>query len=82
MGPELMPDYTGSSIWTWHATFYLHLLKRYERSEYKKQYARFAKLIAKHKTYPELLAANGEWYYTPIYKGDPGMVWAALFLEL
>lgn len=82
MGPRLMPNYTGSSIWTWHGTFYLHLLKRYERPEYHTQYENFAAMIERHKTYPELLNPDGSWYKVPIYKSDPGMVWAALFLEL
>lgn len=82
MGPISMPNYTETSIWTWHATYYLHLLKRYEREEYADQYARFSELIERHHSYPELLAPDGSWYYAPFYKGDPGMIWAALFLEL
>lgn len=82
MGQLIMPNYTGSSIWTWHATFYLHILKRYKHADYKQQYKRFSDLIERHKTYPELLAPDGSWYHAPFYKSDPGMVWAALFLEL
>jgi hypothetical protein len=82
MTAPFMPNYTGTSIWTWHGTFYLNLLRRYERPEYTTQYARFARLIERHGTYPELLNPDGSWYYVPIYRGDPGMVWAALFLAL
>jgi len=82
MGPVSMPNYTETSIWTWHATYYLHLLKRYNRSEYKEQYDRFSQLIERHGSYPELLAPDGSWYYAPFYRADPGMIWAALFLEL
>ena len=82
MGKNLMPNYTGTSIWTWHGTFYLHVLKKYKRAEYSQQYQNFAKMIERHKTYPELLNPDGSWYYVPIYRADPGMVWAALFLEL
>jgi hypothetical protein len=82
MGPVSMPNYTETSIWTWHATYYLHLLKRYDRSEYVAQYNRFSELIERHGSYPELLAPDGSWYYAPFYRSDPGMVWAALFLEL
>lgn len=82
MGPVIMPNYTGTSIWTWHATFYLHLLKRYKRPEYDAQYHRFSELIERHGTYPELTAPDGSWYKAMAYKADPGMVWAALFLEL
>jgi hypothetical protein len=82
MGPTIMPNYTGSTIWTWHATFYLHLLKRYKSQAYNTQYARFAELIERHGNYPELVNPNGSWYKAPFYMADPGMVWAALFLEL
>jgi hypothetical protein len=82
MGSVLMPNYTGTTIWTWHATFYLHILKRFKRPEYKEQYDRFASLIERHGTYPELVNPDGSWYYVPIYRADPGMVWAALFEEL
>lgn len=82
MGKWLMPNYTGTSLWTWHGTFYLHLLKRHKRAEYKEQYESFCALIERHGTYPEMVGPNGEWYKTLIYNGDPGMVWAALFLEL
>lgn len=82
MGPLFMPNYTETSLWTWHATFYLHLLNRYNRPEYETQYTRFCELIERHKTYPELLNPDGSWYYAPFYRGDPGMVWCALLLEL
>lgn len=82
MGPISMPNYTETSLWTWHATYYLHLLKRYNRAEYKAQYDRFSELIERHGTYPELLTPDGDWYYAPFYRGDPGMVWAAIYLEL
>lgn len=82
MGHVLMPNYTGTTLWTWHATFYLHILKKYHRPEYDQQYDLFAKLIERHGTYPELVNPDGSWYYVPIYRADPGMVWAALFSEL
>lgn len=82
MGPISMPNYTETSLWTWHATYYLHLLARYNRSEYGVQYRKFSELIERHGTYPELTQPDGSWYYAPFYRADPGMVWAALFLEL
>jgi hypothetical protein len=82
MGPYIMPNYTGSTIWTWHATFYLHSLKKFDRPEYDKQYAKFSELIEKTGTYPELINTDLSWFKAPIYKADPGMVWAALFLSL
>lgn len=82
MGPHIMPNYTGSSIWTWHATFYLHTMNRYQHDEYADEYDQFAKLIERHGSYPELTNPDGSWYKAPFYKSDPGMVWAALFLEL
>ena len=82
MGKWLMPNYTGTTIWTWHGTFYLHLLQKHNRPEYDEQYKKFSELIERHQTYPEMVGPKGEWYTSPIYNGDPGMVWAALFLEL
>lgn len=82
MGKWLMPNYTGTSIWTWHGSFYLHILKKYKRPEYDDQYAKFSSLITRHGTYPEMVGPEGEWYKTAIYNGDPGMIWAAIFLEL
>lgn len=82
MGPVSMPNYTETSLWTWHATFYLHILHRHGRKEYTKQYTKFSELIERHGTYPELTNPDGSWYYAPFYRADPGMVWAALFLEL
>lgn len=82
MGKWLMPNYTGTSIWTWFGSFYLHLLQRYDNPDYDKHYAKFSELIELHGTYPEMVGPKGEWFKTPIYNGDPGMVWAAIFLEL
>lgn len=82
MGKLLMNNYTGTTIWTWFATFYLHALKKYDRPEYRQQYDRFSSLIERHGTYPELVNPDGSWYKSLIYRSDPGMVWAAIFLEL
>ncbi len=82
MGKWLMPNYTGTSIWTWQGSWYLHLLKRYDHPDYEKHYAKFSELIERHGTYPEMVGPDGEWYRTLIYNGDPGMVWASIFLEL
>lgn len=82
MGHWIMPRYTGETMWTWHGTFYLHLLKRYKHPDYALNYKRFARMIEKQGTYPELINADGSWYDAPFYRADPGMVWVALFLEL
>jgi len=82
MGKTLMPNYTGSSIWTWHATFYLNVMNRYNHPSYKSEYEQFSKLIERHGSYPELTNPDGSWYNAPFYKSDPGMIWAAIFLEL
>lgn len=82
MGPGNMKNYTGTTLWTWHATFYLHSLLKFGRPEYAAQYARFAELIEKTGTYPELINTDLSWYKTRFYMADPGMVWAALFLSL
>ena len=39
-------------------------------------------MIEQHGTMPEMLNKDGSWYYAPIYRGDPGMVWAALYVDL
>jgi hypothetical protein len=77
-----MPDYEGRTIWSWHGEYYLHLLKRYHHPNYKREYDKFCKMIELHGMFPEMLNLDGSWYYAPIYRGDPGLVWAALFLEL
>lgn len=82
MGPKIMPNYTGSTVWTWMGTFYLQLLKKYKAPEYAKQYNRLAELIEKYGTYPELINHDGTWYTAPFYRSDPGMVWVGLFLAL
>jgi hypothetical protein len=82
MTAPYMPNYAGSTVWSWFGEFYLHLLKRYDRPEYDAQYESFSKMIERHGNFPEMLNKDGSWYYAPIYRGDPGMVWVALFLEL
>ncbi|MBP9667353.1 hypothetical protein KBD87_00905 [Candidatus Saccharibacteria bacterium] len=82
MTAPFMPDYQSHSIWSWHGVFYLYVLRHYGRSEYEHQKASFARMIERHGTWPEMLAADGSWYNAPIYKGDPGMVWCALYLDL
>lgn len=82
MTAPFMPNYAGETVWSWFGEFYLHLLKRHKRPEYKKQYKSFASMIERHGNFPEMLNKDGSWYYAPIYRSDPGMVWVALFLEL
>lgn len=82
MTRPFMPNYAGTSIWSWHGVFYLHCLKRYKMPEYTPEYNKFAAMLERHKTWPEMLNPDGTWYNAPVYKGDPGMVWAALFAEL
>lgn len=83
MNAPFMPEYEAKTLWSWHGVFYLHLLKRFERDEYEEQLKKFAKgMIEQHGTFPEMLNQDGSWYYAPIYRGDPGMVWAGLYVEL
>lgn len=82
MSNLIMPEYTGKTLWTWHATFYLHILHHYKRYEYAENYEKFKELIERHGTYPELVNHDGSWYKAPFYMADPGMIWIALFLEL
>lgn len=82
MTAPFMPNYAGTSLWSWHGVFYLHVLKRYNMPEYAEEYQRFSDMLERHKTWPEMLNSDGTWYLAPVYKGDPGMVWAALFVDL
>lgn len=83
MTAPFMPQYEGNTLWSWHGMFYLHSLRRFNRPEFKKQRERFAKgMIEQHKTFPEMLNKDGSWYYAPVYRGDPGMVWAAMYIDL
>ena len=77
-----MPNYEGATIWSWHGEYYLHLLQRYNHPYYEREYKKFAEMIELHGNFPEMLNLDGSWYYAPVYRGDPGMVWVALFLEL
>lgn len=83
MTKPIMPHYEGHTLWSWHGLFYLHTLKRYADPSFESQRQVFAKgMIEQHGTFPEMLNADGSWYYSSIYKGDPGMVWAALYVDL
>lgn len=83
MTAPIMSEYEGNTLWSWHGMFYLHSLRRFGRPEFEKQRERFAKgMIEQHGTMPEMLNKDGTWYYAPIYRGDPGMVWAALYVDL
>lgn len=83
MTAPFMPEYEGYTLWSWHGMFYLHTLRRFGREEFTRQRERFAKgMIEEHKTFPEMLNIDGSWYYAPVYRGDPGMVWAALYVDL
>ena len=77
-----MPDYQGATIWSWHGEYYLHLLRRYRHTHYAREYEKFSRMIELHGMFPEILTIDGSWYNAPVYRGDPGMVWAALYLEL
>lgn len=82
MEAPFMPNYEGDTVWSWHGEFYLHILHHYRLPEYHTEYTKFCAFIERHGMFPELLNIDGSWYNAPIYRGDPGMVWAALFLEL
>ena len=83
MTAPFMPEYEGNTLWSWHGMFYLHSLRRYNRPEFADQRRRFAEgMIEQHKTFPEMLNKDGSWYYAPIYRGDPGMVWAGIYVDL
>jgi hypothetical protein len=77
-----MPEYQGKSIWSWHGEYYLHLQRRYDHADYAEEYQKFCNTIPLHGNFPEMLNLDGSWYNAPENHGVPGMIWAALFLEL
>ena len=83
MTAPFMPEYEANTLWSWHGLFYLHSLRRYKRPEFETQRERCAEgMIEKHGMFPEMLNKDGSWYYAPVYRGDPGMVWAALYVDI
>ncbi len=83
MTAPFMPQYEGYTLWSWHGLFYLHTLRRFNRPEFKVQRERFAKgMIEQHGTFPEMLNKDGSWYYAPVYRSDPGMVWAGIYVDI
>ena len=83
MTAPFMPQYEANTLWSWHGLFYLHSLRRFNHSDFTPQLERFAKgMIEQHGNFPEMLNKDGSWYYAPVYRSDPGMVWAALYVEL
>lgn len=81
-GRFIMPNYAGSTIWTWMGAIYVRLLKKYKSADFKTQFASFKSLIEEHKNFPELLHPDGKWYKVPFYRADEGMIWAALMLDI
>ena len=82
MDAPFTPEYQGATIWSWHGEYYLHLLQRYNNPDYAREYNKFCEMIELHGSFPEMLNLDGSWYNALTYRGDPGMVWVALFLEL
>jgi hypothetical protein len=77
-----MRGYAGDSIWTWHGAVYLHLLRKLGSPEYGERLTDFTRLIERHRNFPEVLSPDGSWYRTPVYLGEEGMIWSALYLDL
>lgn len=78
-----MPEYEGNTLWSWHGMFYLHSLRRFSSVEFQAERQAFASgMIEQHGNFPEMLNLDGSWYKAPVYMSDPGMVWAALYVDL
>ena len=77
-----VPNYQGTTVWTWLGAMYLQLLKSAHRPEYENESKRFATLIEEHKNFPELLNKDGSWYHSLTYRGEEGMIWCANYLAL
>ncbi len=81
-GRYFMPNYQGTTLWTWLGAIYLQVLHSASRAEFADEYAKFATLLEKHHNFPEMLDTDGTWYKTPFYRAEQGMLWAAIFLEI
>ncbi len=78
----IMRNYAGTTIWTWHGTYYLRLLARNSRPELADAQKDFKAMIERYKTFPELLNPDGSLYKSIAYKSDDGMLWAAIYLAI
>lgn len=78
----VMRNYAGDTIWTWHGAYYLRLLWGQNRSEAPRYQSAFDDMIARYKTFPELLHPDGSMYNSLLYKSSEGMIWAAIYLAL
>jgi hypothetical protein len=77
----IMPNYAGTTIWTWHGALYLHALKNAGSSLYEKRKDSFEALLSRYQTFPELLNSDGTWYKSLFYQAERGMSWAAIYLD-
>lgn len=78
----LAPNYAGNTIWTFQAGPFLHVLKKTNQQWFKESYADMTKMIARYKTFPEVLKPNGKPYKTAFYYSDEAMIWAANYAAL
>lgn len=81
-GRYFMPNYQGTTLWTWLGAIYLQVLHGANHPDFAKEYEKFAALLEKHRNFPEMLQSDGSWYKTPFYRAEQGMLWAAIFLEI
>ncbi|HUO55955.1 MAG TPA: hypothetical protein VMU27_00755 [Candidatus Paceibacterota bacterium] len=77
-----MPNYQGTTLWTWLGAIYLQVLYQANHVEFGSEYEKFIKLIEEHHNFPEMLNTDGSWYKTLFYRAEEGMLWAAIFLEI
>jgi glycogen debranching enzyme len=81
----LLKNYEGNTIWTHMGPLYIKLVQKMDKwqaDEYQKKYAA---LIEKSLSYPEVLSVKGEEvlpFRTAFYNCDRGMLWAANYLTL
>ena len=77
-----LPNYAGTTLWTWLGAVYLQILQRAERPEFEEEYRTFTAMIERCRNFPELLDSDGRWYQTPFYRAEEGMIWAVLYLDI
>lgn len=79
----LMADYAADTVWSWLGGIYLQLLRRRgDHEAFDSSERLYASMVERYGTLPELLTREGNWYETAFYRGEEGMIWAALYLAL
>jgi hypothetical protein len=74
--------YQRDSNWLLLGLLFVDLMKRIDPESAENYKKAIAKLITRHKTFPEVIAENGKMLSLPFYHSSTGMLWASHFLTL